>query len=76
MFQYDKIVIGCNLSAALYCFYNQLPLIFVERCKVHPFEFFKPNTDLSLLKIEPLRYDLRKSQDNIVILGASKEQVY
>ena len=76
MFQYDKIAIGCTLSSALYCFYNQIPLIFVERQKIHPFEFFEPNTDLSLLKIEPLRYDLKKPENDTTVFGASKEQVY
>ena len=76
MFQYDKIAIGCNLSSAIYCFYNQIPMIFVEKRKVHPFEFFEPNTDLSLLKIEPLRYDLRRSDEEVPLFGASKIQVY
>tara|TARA_R100000664_G_scaffold2578_1_gene6402 strand:+ start:419 stop:1324 length:906 start_codon:yes stop_codon:yes gene_type:complete len=75
MFQYDKIAIGCTLSSALYCFYNQIPMIFVERRKVHPFEFFQSNTDLSLLKIEPLKYSLNTNNGSIV-LGASKKQVY
>ena len=39
MFEYDKIAIGCNLSSAIYCFYNQIPMIFVEKRKVHPFDF-------------------------------------
>ena len=76
MFEYDKIAIGCNLSSAIYCFYNQIPMIFVEKRKVHPFDFFEPNTDLSLLKIEPLRYDLTRSDDGVTLFGASKTQVY
>ena len=76
MFEYDKIAIGCNLSSAIYCFYNQIPLIFVDKRKVHPFEFFEPNTDLSLLKIEPLRYDLKRSDKGVTLFGASKTQVY
>ena len=76
MFRYDKIAIGCTLSAALYCFYNQIPLIFVERRQVHPFDFFEPDTDLSLLKIEPLRYNLKRFEKDSIVLGASKKQVY
>ena len=76
MFEYDKIAIGCNLSSAIYCFYNQIPLIFVDKRKVHPFDFFEPNTDLSLLKIEPLRYDLKRSDEGVTLFGASKAQVY
>tara|TARA_R100001129_G_scaffold160543_1_gene125137 strand:- start:740 stop:1645 length:906 start_codon:yes stop_codon:yes gene_type:complete len=75
MLKYDKIAIGCTLSSALYCFYNQIPMIFVERRKVHPFEFFQSNTDLSLLKIEPLKYSLNTNSGSIVF-GASKKQVY
>ena len=76
MFRYGKIAIGCSLSSALYCFYNQIPMIYVERRKVHPFEFFKPDTDLSLLKIEPLRYDLKMSDEGVAVFGPSKRQVY
>ena len=76
MFRYGKIAIGCSLSSALYCFYNQIPMIYVERRKVHPFEFFKPDTDLSLLKIEPLRYDLKMSDEGVATFGPSKRQVY
>ena len=76
MFRYGKIAIGCSLSSALYCFYNQIPMIYVERRKVHPFDFFKPDTDLSLLKIEPLRYDLKMSDEGVAVFGPSKRQVY
>ena len=76
MFRYGKIAIGCSLSSALYCFYNQIPMIYVERRKVHPFEFFEPDTDLSLLKIEPLRYDLKMSDEGVAVFGPSKRQVY
>ena len=67
MFRYGKIALGCSLSSALYCFYNQIPMIYVERRKVHPFEFFEPDTDLSLLKIEPLRYDLKMSDEGVAV---------
>ena len=76
MFRYGKIAIGCSLSSALYCFYNQIPMIYVERRKIHPFDFFKPDTDLSLLKIEPLRYDLEMSNKGVAVFGPSKRQVY
>ena len=76
MFRYGKIALGCSLSSALYCFYNQIPMIYVERRKVHPFEFFEPDTDLSLLKIEPLRYDLKMSDEGVAVFGPSKRQVY
>ena len=76
MFQYKKIAIGCTLSSVIYCFYNQVPLIFVDKRKVHPFEFFEQNTDLSLLKIEPLRYDLKRPDEGVTLFGASKVQVY
>ena len=76
MFQHHKIAIGCTLSSALYCFYNQIPMIYVERQKVHPFNFFQSKTDLSLLKIEPLCYDLSMPNEKVAIFGTSKRQVY
>tara|TARA_R100001129_G_scaffold74682_2_gene51021 strand:+ start:407 stop:1315 length:909 start_codon:yes stop_codon:yes gene_type:complete len=76
MFRYEKIAIGCTLSSALYCFYNQIPMIYVERRDVHPFEFFPTDTDLSLLNIEPFRYDLKMPSDNVAVFGTSMYQVY
>tara|TARA_R100000995_G_scaffold73617_1_gene42462 strand:- start:85 stop:918 length:834 start_codon:yes stop_codon:yes gene_type:complete len=51
-------------------------MIYVERRKIHPFNFFEPNTDLSMLRIEPLRYELKMSDEDVAVFGPSKRQVY
>jgi len=75
MIKYDKIVIGCTLSSVLYSFYNQVPLIFVERQNIHPFNFFETKTDLSLLKIEP-SYTLQKPDGQKITFGIPRQKVY
>ena len=75
MMKYNKIVIGCTLSSVLYSFYNQIPLIFVEKQNIHPFNFFQPGTDLSLLKIEP-SYSLKKPDGQKVAFGVPRQKVY
>ena len=75
MMKYDKIVIGCTLSSVLYSFYNQIPLIFVEKQNIHPFNFFEPGTDLSLLKIEP-SYSLKKPDGQKIAFGVPRQKVY
>ena len=76
MLAYDKIVIGATLSSILYCFYTQTPLIFVEKCRLHPFEFYNPEIDFGLLKIEPNTYHLKKPDGQSAIFGPSKQQIH
>ena len=76
MFKYDRIAIGATQSSILYSFYTQTPLIFVQGTKPHPFEFYNPDLDLSLLKIDPLCYCLKQPDGKQVVFGPSKQQVH
>ena len=76
MFKYDRIVIGATLSSVLYSFYTQTPLIFVEKPKLHPFEFFNCDIDFGLLKVEPNTYHLTSLDHQQFSFGASKQQIY
>lgn len=72
---YDKIVIGATFSSVLYAFHAQIPIIFVEGHSTHPFDFYSPDVDLSLFKIEPFQYTLQSPGDTAFVFGASKQQV-
>ena len=75
MLKYDKIVLGATLSSVLFAFYNEIPLIFVEPAKISPFDFFEPDIDLSLLKMDPI-YSLQTPNDQHLIFGPPKQKVY
>ena len=76
MLKYKKIIIGATLSSVLYSFYTQIPLIFVEGAKIHPFDFYNSDIDLSLLKIDPKNYFLKQSDDKQAVFGPPKQEVY
>tara|TARA_Y100000296_G_C5176386_1_gene260365 strand:- start:3013 stop:3924 length:912 start_codon:yes stop_codon:yes gene_type:complete len=76
MLKYDKIVIGATLSSVLYSLYQGIPIIFVEHREDHPFDFFEPSVDLSLLKIEPAKYELCTANDQSVTFGIPKQKAY
>jgi len=76
MLKYDRIALGATLSSVLYCFYTQTPLIFAEKPKIHPFEFFDCNVELDLLKVEPSYYYLKGASEEQAVFGVSKEQTY
>ena len=76
MLKYKKIVIGATLSSVLYSFYAQIPLIFVEGAKIHPFDFYNSDIDLSLLKIDPKNYFLKQPDGKQAVFGPPKQQVY
>ena len=74
--KYEQVVIGATLSSVLYAFYQNIPIIFIDHKRGHPFEFFDPSFDLSLLKIEPSIYELKKANSQTIIFGAPRQQVY
>ena len=49
IYEYDEVVVGGNLAAALYCYINHCPLIFKPFNAPHFYEYFK--SDFSLEKI-------------------------
>jgi len=75
MREYDKIVIGATFSSILYAFYNQIPIIFAEGVQTHPFDFYSPDIDLGLLKVDPSLYALKEPNNGEIIFGTSKQQV-
>tara|TARA_Y100000114_G_scaffold64604_1_gene59168 strand:+ start:915 stop:1790 length:876 start_codon:yes stop_codon:yes gene_type:complete len=51
-FEYESIVIGSNLRALLFAFYNKLPVLFTAVQKPHDFEFLDPSCDTSFLNLD------------------------
>tara|TARA_Y100001951_G_C11272527_1_gene259708 strand:- start:329 stop:1237 length:909 start_codon:yes stop_codon:yes gene_type:complete len=76
MLKYENIAIGATLSSVLYSFYTQTPLIFVKGAKMHPFDFYNSDVDLSLLKIDPKSYFLKQPDNKQIVFGPPKQQVY
>jgi|TARA_R100000008_G_C3580517_1_gene168184 hypothetical protein len=76
MLTYDRVAVGNTLSSVLYCFYTQTPLIFAEKAKIHPFEFFDINMDFGLLKMEPKSYQLNGIGEQQFVFGVSKQQTH
>ena len=76
MLKYDKIVIGAPLSSVLHSFYQNIPIIFVEHKNGHPFDFFDSSIELSLLKMEPSKYELKKADAQDITFGIPKQKVY
>tara|TARA_R110000824_G_scaffold264715_1_gene453581 strand:- start:86 stop:994 length:909 start_codon:yes stop_codon:yes gene_type:complete len=59
MIAYDKIVVGSSLTAALFAFNNQYPLLFSRPEYSFRFDCFPPDTDLSFIGIESMTRDLK-----------------
>ena len=72
---YEKIIIGCNLNALLYCFLNNLPFVYVNIDTPHRFDYFNPEQDLSLFGIENAAQVL-KSTSSEKIIGAEKNIIW
>ena len=49
--EYEDIVVGSDLRAALFAFNNNLPLLFSEPRRPFRFDFVAPNTDLGCVKL-------------------------
>jgi hypothetical protein len=49
--EYEDIVIGSDLKAALFAFNNNLPIIFSQPRRPFRFDFLEPNTDLGCVKL-------------------------
>jgi hypothetical protein len=74
-FNYEKIIIGCNLDALLYCFLNNLPFVYANIDPPHRFDYFKPEQDLSLFGIENTP-QVFKSPSSEKIIGAEKNIIW
>ena len=74
-FNYEKIIIGCNLDALLYCFLNNLPFVYANIDPPHRFDYFNPEQDLSLFGIENTP-QVFKSPSSEKTIGAEKNIIW
>lgn len=71
---YKNIVVGGNLSALLYSFYNNVPII-INNCSLpHPYDFFKPDVDLTDFLIENVTTKLN-SNKTAKVVGLQKQHL-
>lgn len=73
--QFDELVIGTGLNAALYSFLNKVPLVLNSQEKPLFFEFFPCNFDISNLSLDPDEYKLEGYKGDRCV-GASKLSVW
>tara|TARA_B100001123_G_scaffold74689_5_gene84325 strand:+ start:53640 stop:54548 length:909 start_codon:yes stop_codon:yes gene_type:complete len=59
MIAHDKVVVGSSLSAAMFAFNNQYPLLFSRPEYSFRFDYFPPGMDLSFIGIEPMDKELK-----------------
>ena len=56
--EYNKIVVGSSLSATMFAFNNNYPLLFTQPARPFRFDYLPPGLDLSFLKIPLSSTDL------------------
>ena len=71
----DTIVIGSNLNALLYSFFNDIPFISTQIEPPYKLEYFDPNDDLSLFKFRSSQKKLISPTSN-KISGYSKLELW
>ena len=75
IYEYDEVVIGSNLSAILYAYVEQKPLLFKEYNPPFFYEYFDVDVPLENLFLSN-KEDFLKTPQGEVKVGASKLEVY
>ena len=71
----EEIVVGSSLAAVLYAFINELPLFYSVPYRPFRFDYFSPDVDLSSVKLDPVRREL-KSFGADKIVGIAKNDLW
>ena len=75
MQKYENIVIGSSLEATLFAFNNRYPIFFTIPDRPFKFDYFKPEIDLSCLKI-PLEEKSLTTPQGEKHIGIPKELLW
>ena len=75
MYKADQIVIGGTLSAFLFAYYRNYPLIFTNLNPPTPFDFFEVGVDFSDLYLDSTSFELNTTKEK-KILGVSQLDLY
>ena len=59
IFEHDKVVVGGSLTALMYAFINNFPILFADPDPPNRFDYLSPDTDLSFLKLENHRREIK-----------------
>ena len=71
IFECEKVVVGGTLTALMYAFINNFPILFTKPELPSRFDFFPPGTDLSFLKLENSAREIKTFNESREI-GLSK----
>lgn len=77
-----KLIVGGNLSALLYSYINNIPLVYVNKFQKtpYPFEFFSTDIDLSKFYIdnenEINKFSTNRDKSEFIYFGMSKKRFY
>ncbi len=71
----EEIVVGSSLAAVLYAFINELPLFYSVPYRPFRFDYFSPDVDLSSVKLDPVRREL-KSFGTDKVVGIAKNDLW
>lgn len=75
-----KLIVGGNLSALLYSYINNIPLVYVNKFQrtPYPFEFFSTDIDLSKFYIdnEINKFSTNMDKSEFIYFGISKKKFY
>jgi hypothetical protein len=74
-YQYDEVVIGGTLKAALYAFVHNLPIVYNFERTPRFFEFLDPKIDLSALYVENVTTEL-KTKSGTKTIGMPKRDIW
>jgi hypothetical protein len=74
MLKHSEIVIGAGLNAVVYAYLTDAVILGDFRLGPAPFDFLSPETDLSLLGLDNVNYDLFGSP--CLTVGASKRDIW
>jgi len=75
IYRYDNIVIGGNLPAILFSYFNSCPIFFTKMKSPKLFEFFQHNFDISSIKFKPFSKEFRTPK-GIKKFGRYKKEVF
>ena len=74
--EYEDIVVGSDLKAALFAFNNNLPIFFSEARRPFRFDFLKSNANLGCVKLTRPAPAKLTTIDDIKVVGLQKELLW
>ena len=74
--EYEDIVVGSDLKAALFAFNNNLPIFFSQPHRPFRFDFLEPNTNLGCVKLTRAGELELTTTNNLKVVGLQSELLW